>query len=250
MTEFTMAIAGEIVKIRAQHEKICSYCREYHCDGVPSFTVETTPEDIEYERLKSEKEDLRMGVPTRTFPEPYLEGLAVYRKIVQNLLSFDTLLIHGSAIAVDGEAFLFSATSGTGKSTHTAFWRQQFGDRAVMVNDDKPLIRIKEDGVSIYGTPWDGKHRLSSNISVPLKAFCILERGEENRIAPISPAEALPMLMQQSSRPSDPVKMGTYLQLLDQLSKQISFYRLSCTPTPEAAMVAYEGMTGKKSFSL
>lgn len=246
MKEFTIRIADEIVQIKAQYEKIYTYCKDYLCDGTPAFTVVSTPEDIQYERKKSEKEDLRMGIPTRSFPEPYLEGLAVYRKIVQNLLSFDTLLIHGSAIAVDGEAFLFSATSGTGKSTHTAFWRQRFGDRAVMVNDDKPLIRIREDSVSIYGTPWDGKHRLSSNISVPLKAFCILERGEENRIAPISPAEALPMLMQQSSRPSNPAQMGTYLQLLDRLSQKIAFYRLSCTPDPEAAIVAYEGMTGKR----
>lgn len=246
MLDFTVQIAGEIIRLKAQYETLHRYCRDYLCDGTPSFTVETTPEDVEFERLKSEKEDQRLGVPTRIFPISYLEGLAAYRKIVQKLLCYDTLLLHGSAIAVDGEAFLFSATSGTGKSTHTAFWRELFGDRAVMVNDDKPLIRIRKDGAHIYGTPWDGKHRLSNNISVPLKAFCILERGEENRIVPISPSEALPMLMQQSSRPSDPAQMGTYLHLLDRLSHQISFYRLSCTPDREAAIVAYEGMTGKR----
>lgn len=245
MTELTIRIAGENVRIQTQYDKLPVYCKDYLCHEPPTFTVAATAEDVEYERRKSEKEDLRLGVPVRSYPDSYLEGLAVYRKIVQKMLSYNTLLIHGSAIAVDGEAFLFSATSGTGKSTHTSFWRQRFGDRAVMVNDDKPLIRLREDGAFIYGTPWDGKHRRSTNISAPLKAFCILERGEENRIVPISPAEALPMLMQQSSHPSDPAMMGTYLTLLDQLSRSISFYRLSCTPTPEAADVAYEGMTGK-----
>lgn len=73
----------------------------------------------------------------------YLETLAVYRKIVTRLVFSDILLIHGSAIAVDGKAYLFTAPSGTGKSTHTRMWREYFKDRAVMVNDDKPLNKQK-----------------------------------------------------------------------------------------------------------
>jgi hypothetical protein len=52
-----------------------------------------------------------------------------------------------------------------------------------MVNDDKPLVRVAGDGGAVaYGTPWDGKHRLSSNVAVPLRAICVLERAGENRI--------------------------------------------------------------------
>ncbi len=245
MTEFSIRVADEIVHIKTQYHRLYSECKDYLCDGTPTFTVVSTPEDIDFERQKSAREYARQGLPPHNFSDAYLESIAMYRKIVQKLFSYNTLLIHGSAVAVDGKAFLFSATSGTGKSTHTSFWRKQFGERAIMVNDDKPLIRIKEDRADIYGTPWDGKHHLSTNISVPLHAFCILERGAENRIVPITPTEALPMLMQQRSRPADPALMGVYLHLVDQLSRRISFYRLSCTPDPEAALVAYKGMTGK-----
>ncbi len=246
MISFNISIAGQVVRIEAFYEKLREYCRDYLCDGEPTITVTSDREGIEYERTKSVLEDQRIGRPVQQFPDAYLETLSIYRKIVQALLDHDTLLLHGSAVAVDGEAFLFSATSGTGKSTHTAFWRELFGDRAVMVNDDKPLIRVTEEGAFVCGTPWDGKHQLSTNIILPLKAFCILERGTENHIQAISPAQALPMLIQQSSHPKGAAAMDRYLQIMDRLSRAISFYHLSCTPTAEAAAVAYEGMTGRK----
>ena len=87
-----------------------------------------------------------------------------------------------------------------------------------------------------------GKHRLGANIGVPLKAICILERGEENSIHPISAREALPMLMQQSQRPQKPQNLSKYLELIDKLTERVEFYCLRCNMTPEAAQVAYEAM--------
>jgi serine kinase of HPr protein (carbohydrate metabolism regulator) len=107
-----------------------------------------------------------------------------------SLMRYNGLRIHASAVEVDGKAYLFSANSGTGKSTHTRLWREVFGDRAVMVNDDKPFLRMTEGAVMVYGSPWNGKHGLGCNLSVPLKAVCILERGEENRIEKISAKQA------------------------------------------------------------
>jgi hypothetical protein len=150
---------------------------------------------------------------------------------------------NGSVVAVDGQAYLFTAKSGTGKSTHTRFWRETFGDRAVMVNDDKPFLRITEDGVLAYGSPWNGKHKLGNNICVPLKAICILERGEENQIQAISGQEASMMLFQQSNRPMDPRKMPIYMDLIDQLSKKTEFYRMQCNLDPNAAQVAFDAMS-------
>ena len=127
----------------------------------------------------------------REHAEPYLETLAVYRKLAQLLVQDDILLMHGAVVAVDGQAYLFTAQSGTGKTTHTRLWMQQFGDRAVMVNGDKPLLHITNEGVTVYGTPWDGKEHLSTNTSCPLKALCILTRSETNHIERISKKEAL-----------------------------------------------------------
>ena len=131
------------------------------------------------------------------YSDAFIESIMVYRKIAEVMPAYDTFLFHGSAIAVDGLAYLFTAKSGTGKSTHTYLWREMLGTRAIMVNDDKPLIRITGDKATIYGTPWQGKENIGNNISVPLKAVCLLERAERNHIRAITKGEAYAMLLQQ-----------------------------------------------------
>ena len=243
MTEFCIRLAGRTAAVRAMFDSTKEFCRDYLCEGVPDFSVFTTAEDISFEREKSAREDALEGLPVRNYTDRYLETISVQRKIVEELFDYDCLLFHGSVVAVDGQGYLFTAKSGTGKSTHTRLWREVFGERAVMVNDDKPILRFTPDGALVYGTPWNGKHCLGENICVPLKAVCILERGEENRIRAVTPKEALLMLVQQSNRPRDPRRMGTYLDLLDALAKSAAFYRLACNMEHEAAEVAYRAMS-------
>lgn len=245
MSKFTIALAGERISVCSLHDYAKEYCKEYLVEGDGDISISITPGDIEYERAASEREDRLEGRPVRRFPNAYLETLAIYRQIAGKLLSRDTLLFHGSVISVDGQGYLFTAVSGTGKSTHTRLWRQRFGDRCVMVNDDKPLLRITENGVMACGTPWDGKHRLSTNTMVPLKGLVILERGERNEIVPISAGEAFPMLLQQCHRPADATKLSKTLGLLDQITQKTGLYRLKCNMDPEAAQVAYDGMQGE-----
>ncbi len=237
-------LAEKEIEIQSLHAAVHEYCRDYRSGGPPDFIVEIRPEDIEREREKSEQEDLAEGRRVRRFAEDYLEELAVYRKIAERMPRYDTLLLHGSCIALDGTGYLFTAKSGTGKSTHTRLWRERFGVRAVMVNDDKPLLRVGEDSVTVFGTPWDGKHRLSRNIAVPLRAICLLERAETNRIAPLPALEAWPLLLQQVYRPADPEAMARTLTLLDRLGRQVKLYRLGCNREPEAAELAYDAMKG------
>jgi hypothetical protein len=104
-----------------------------------------------------------------------------------------------------------------------------------MVNDDKPFLQITPEGVTAWGSPWMGKHGLGANIQVPLKAICILDRGEDNRIRPISSQEALPMLFQQSQRPADRENLLKYMDLIDQLADRCAFYRMACNMDPQAA---------------
>ena len=235
-------IADKCIEIASIYTKVHELCGPYSDEGTSDFSVEIQQADIDFEREKSAREDRVEGIPVRRHSDAYLETLAVYRKIAERMPVYDTILFHGSAIAVDGQAFLFTAKSGTGKSTHTRLWRELLGDRAVMVNDDKPMIRVTDDGAVIYGTPWDGKHRLSSNISVPLKAICILERAEENRIEPISAGEAYPMLLQQTYRPADPAALAKTLTLIDRLSRGVKLYRLGCNMDIRAAELSYGTM--------
>lgn len=237
-------IGGKIIEINSIYEEVHTLCRDYICGQTPDFKVETSQPNIDYEREKSAMENKKEGLPIRNFPDSYLETLAVYRKIAENLLAYDTILFHGSVIAVDGIGYLFTAKSGTGKSTHTRLWREYFGERAVMVNDDKPLLQITENGVIAHGTPWDGKHHLSKNISVPLKAICILTRASKNHIERISKSTAYSLLLQQIHRPQDSLKMQKTLEILDRVSDNIALYKLSCNMVIEAVETAYHAMKG------
>ena len=242
-------IADTVVQIASVYPQIHTKCADYIYTGeeTPVITVQTCPEDIAQEQVKSDKEAMREGLPAVQYEAPYLETLAVYRKMAKAMLQGqDTLLFHGSCLAVDGQAVLFTAVSGTGKSTHTRLWRQLLGERCIMVNDDKPLLQIRQDGVLACGTPWNGKHDLGTNCIVPLKAICILERGMTNEIVPLTPKEALPMLLQQSFQPENTPDMIKKLQLIDTMTRTVVFYRLRCNMDMEAARVSYEGMLGQK----
>ena len=231
--------AGRTVQVRSLYREVHDFCRDYRAEGTPAFTVVTVPGDIDFERKKSAREDRTAGRPVRAFPDWYLEELAVYRKIAERMPEYNTVLFHGSAIAVEGEGYLFTAKSGTGKSTHARLWRELLGERAVMVNDDKPLIRVTDAGAIVCGTPWDGKHRLSKNIAVPLRAICVLERAEKNRIQEMTISEVRPMLIQQTYRPANPAALAKTLTLLDKLTASVKLYRLGCNMEQEAAEVAY-----------
>ena len=240
----TYRLAGRTIRIVTRFEDTHRLCAGYRAEGEPDFSVESTAADIDLERKKSALEDEKAGVPVRQFSDGYLETLAVFRKIAERMPDYDTFLFHGSCVAVDGAAYLFTAKSGTGKSTHARLWRELLGDRAVMVNDDKPLLRLSEAGAVIYGTPWDGKHRLSANIAVPLKALCILERARDNTIRPLTPSEAYPVLLQQAYRPMDPAALAKTMALLDRLTAAAGLWRLGCNMDIEAARVAYDAMKG------
>ena len=243
MLEFVVNVADNIVAVQAMFPDTMERCAGYLCKEKPEFSICISQDDISIERHKYIQERKLEGLPEEDVPAAVLELTAVQRKLAEVLFERNVLVFHGSVVAVEGQAYLFTAKSGTGKSTHTRFWRETFGDRAVMVNDDKPFLRITEDGVLAYGSPWNGKHKLGNNICVPLKAICILERGEENQIQAISGQEASMMLFQQSNRPMDPRKMPIYMDLIDQLSKKTEFYRMQCNLDPNAAQVAFDAMS-------
>lgn len=236
--------AGHVVEINSIYDTVQQYCSDYICQDPPVFSVTTDQNDINYEKERSYKEDILEGRTPISYTDDYLEELAVYRKIAEKAPDWDTLLFHGSVIAVDGEGFLFTAKSGTGKSTHTRLWREVFGSRAVMVNDDKPLLSISDGKVFAHGTPYNGKHGIGCNMSVPLKGLCILTRGENNSISPVSKSEAYSMLMQQVYRPRDPVQLRKTLSLVDRLADSVGLFRLACNMDKDAALTAYNGMKG------
>lgn len=159
------------------------------------------------------------------------------------ILDLNGIMIHSSAVEVDGKAYLFSASCGTGKSTHTKQWQKYFGtEKAIIINDDKPVLRRMEDGWYVYGTPFSGKTDENVNKKVKLQGICMLERGD-NSIRRINPKEAIPLILEQTIRPKKNVeRLVKMTDILNQLLSEIPFYRMQCDISEEAVKMAYEKM--------
>ena len=169
----------------------------------------------------------------------YMETGAVFYR---SLISHNGFLLHASAVVYENEAYLFSAPSGTGKSTHTSLWVKEFSG-AEILNDDKPAIRIFEDGIFVYGTPWSGKTDQNINRKVPIKGIAFLERGTENKILPMPSFKALTNLLNQTIRPGEKEYASTLLDLINQIIKRVPIYQLFCNTDPAAAHLSYEFMS-------
>ena len=244
MASGTYQIAGKNIRIISNYEDIHRRGKAFHTEDTPDWEIMITEEDYRHERER---------LASQNWPWAYkvsderIEGVSALRKVSRILLEEDTLMIHGSSVAVDGKAYLFSAASGTGKSTHARLWRETFGERAVMINDDRPLLKITEEQILVYGSPFNGKHELSTNCCVPLQGIAKLERGEENSIRRMSSSEAWSKMVQHAFRPVDPE--GTYkaMTLLEEILKRTPVWLLACNMNPEAAELAYETMSRQSS---
>lgn len=237
LKELKIKVAEKVIKIIHNYNFSYDYCKEYVSNEKEDFFIEIKPQDIEFERERS----------TIKCSDGYLELLAIHRKISEIMPKYNTILFHGSVLAMDGKAYLFTAPSGTGKSTHTRLWKEYFKERVIVVNDDKPFLKIEGDAVFAYGTPWDGKHRLSSNIKVPLKGICILSQDKENWIRKIDGKSVYPYLYNQVyhilSEKENAIKT---LQLFDKLLLNVPIYKMGCNISFEAVETSYFGMIGEE----
>ena len=209
-------------------------CADYLYDGKEesAFSVRTTIDDILKEKSQSDN-----------VPDDILESLALFRKLCDYLIDeADGIIFHSSALMVDGKAYLFTAPSGTGKSTHALGWRTLFPNEVKMINDDKPLIRKIDGKFYAYGNPWNGKHNLGANVRAEIRAICELKRGEVNSIKKADAKQMIPTILNQTLRFSDASKMDKLLNLLDGLLHSANLYTLSCNVTREAVYTSYNAM--------
>lgn len=162
------------------------------------------------------------------------------------LLHFDGMMLHASAVVADGCAYLFSAPCGTGKSTHAQLWLREFGDRAYILNDDKPALRC-EDGIwYAYGTPWSGKTDLNVNARAPVAGICFLHQAQENRIERFFGADAIFAMLQQTVRPSGETLRSLLMEQMDKLMSAVPVWKMGCNMELEAAKVAFAAMSAER----
>ena len=181
------------------------------------------------------------------YPENSSQDMIAYMESAYQfyleLILFDGLYLHSSAVVKDGRAYLFSGHCGAGKSTHARLWRKTFGDDVVMINDDKPALR-KMDGIwYAYGTPWCGKDGINCNMKAPLAGICFMKKAKENKIRRLSKQEAMEKVLAQTIRRFPNVEMlDRMLGYLDNLLEKIPVYELENLPESEAAVLSYQTM--------
>ena len=249
--EFRMKIADVLMDVSSQYEMLVEYCRDYIVEDSAEEVLEhlvLTMEDIEKERAIAEKSEEAVSTlgslrnMTQYSPQ-YLETLAALRKIADFMPEKDCFLMHGAVIAWKDQGYLFTAPSGTGKSTHLALWKKYLGEQAEVINGDKPFLKVREDEVWVYGTPWAGKEQWQVNKKVALKGICFLGRGEKNSIQKIDSFSALPFLMRQVYFTDAPQSAGKTMELLDQMLKIVPLYKMKCDISKEAFECSFGAMT-------
>ena len=229
---FQIEAAGLVIRIRNRYGYVEHLCREYLTgeDRKPDITVEVSEEELRAEVEKA---------PECFFGDGYAEGVVVYEKISNALPAFDAFVMHSSVVEAGGGAYCFAAESGTGKSTHTRYWKEALGDRVTVINGDKPIYRFTGDQLIAHGTPWCGKENWQTRTSAPLKALCLLERGEENAVYPVDAFEMLGELSRHFHLPGGgQVDMVKLMELVDRMVTAVPVYRLRCRNDISAAKEA------------
>ena len=155
MEHFWINAAGLPAEITAQHPLTRRLCQDYEISPPQSPAVLTACAEPE----------TAMRLADGAASPAYLEFLCIHDSLAAQLPAHHRFLMHGAAVAFDGAAYLFTAPSGTGKTTHVRLWRQYLGSRVTVVNGDKPFLSLEPDGtVRVWGSPWAGKERWQSPI--------------------------------------------------------------------------------------
>lgn len=205
-------------------------CKDYRCesDREPDMIIRKELFDLSHWPTLSEDHAIYME-----------SGMLFYFF----LLNHGGMMLHASAVELDGKAYLFSGNSGMGKSTHTSLWQQVFGERAQVFNDDKPALRYIDGKWYAYGTPWCGKDGINQNKKVPLAGICFLQQAQENKIRRLNAKEVLSRLIAQTLfRFKSVGSLDLLLTTVDKLVREIPVFELENRPEPEAALLSYETM--------
>lgn len=226
----TIEVAGLAIGLDTEAPYIRERCARFLTDAPPGFTVRATQEEIAAEQAL---------VPTAP---AVAEFVCLYRAIAEKLPDYDRFVLHGATIQMDGKAYIFTAKSGTGKSTHITLWRRRYGQAVRIVNGDKPILWLQDGTWLACGTPWCGKEGLTSTDCVPVAGLCLLERAVENSIRPATSRELIEAIFHQIYRPKDVGRLTRFLSLLDAFLTATPIWRMGCNMEPEAAEVAHDAM--------
>ena len=232
--EFTVKLAEKLISMNCIHSELTTFFKDYLVDDQNSdISLTWTDSDILAEQDMTEETEYSL---------PYLETLTALRKIAEVFPLYNRFLMHGASIAYAEKGYLFTAPSGTGKTTHIRLWNQYLNNVKI-INGDKPFLSLEKEPY-IYGSPWAGKEGWQKNHSFPLAGICFVQRGTRNKIRRLHSSECLALLFNQIYIPVEPVGAGKTLELVDTLLQKVPVWLLECDISEDAVRCSFETMTG------
>ena len=236
MAEVKINLANMTVRIEGVYDTLREYCKEYIAtdEKIEDFSIVITPADIQRERENGEYE---------RNSDNYIEIIMALLKVADELPGRNKVLMHGAVVAWKQAGYIFTAPSGTGKTTHVRLWKKYLGSDAEIINGDKPILEVREDEIIAYGTPWAGKERLQKNSCVPVKGICFLRQSEKNNIRKLNKSEALVLLLPQIYIMSDSKKAGRTLELFSKMLEWIPVYEFYCNISEQAVRCSFDALT-------
>lgn len=173
----------------------------------------------------------------------YMEsGIQFYEQILQ----YNGIMLHASAIEWNDRAYLFSGPSGMGKSTHTRLWKQLYGESVRIFNDDKPVLRCIDNEWYAYGTPWCGKDHINQNRKVKVAGICFLKQDKMNEIRVLSHQEAVQKVISQTQwKFWKPEQLEKYWSCVESLITSVPVFELKNQPILDAALLSSKTMQKK-----
>ena len=236
-SHFIIRMTGKRIQIENYNKLLWLICKEYIDTGSEfDFTVYVDQESILEEKRIGTPECAKEGV------EPSMdrwESAAIYRKIIAILRKDHYIMIHGAVISTENEGYMITAPSGTGKTTRARIWMEEYPGSFV-VNGDKPLIQVTDEGAYAWGTPWCGKEGWSRNTSVQIRAIYLLERAEKDSIEEVKPKDAMRAMLSQTFLPGDFEGIKDTIELVNRMKDQVRVFRYRSTMTAESVRMAYE----------
>ena len=195
-----------------------------------------------YAALETDKDWRRVALYGKESGEACLFESALGEVLFRNaLIRRGGVQIHSAAINYDGKSILFSAPSGTGKTTQARLWMKYFG--ASMIQGDRPVVIVKNDEALACGTPWLGSDPLFENICVPVRAIVFLERASVNEIRELSAKETIHLITPRCFLPYFAKEMmQRAVDVVENIIKTVPCFLLKCTPEREAAELLYKSL--------
>lgn len=230
MINFKIKIADTVVEVNAFNESTKKYCLDFLCEEDSNYVITMTREDLENETHIQEDGKVYASE----------EISALYRKIADLFIERNIVVFHGSSFKVGNYAFIVTARSGIGKSTHVGLLKKLLGDKLTYINDDKPLLEVNDNNLMLYSSPWNGKERRGNDIKAPLKAVIFLNRGNNTYKQLTNNQEVYFRLLSQIYLPRDKSKREKALKLIDVLLKRVNFYEINVNTDISSAVMTYE----------